>query len=325
MGKRWLIGEGEGQLSNVWVRMSMRTFASHLMTILAIGGFAVLGVASSGSGDGDQSEEAESNSAGSGARRTLEGHLSNGSAYGEGPGGPEIAHAMEELLDTAMGDAVAVHVTPGTPEQVVVILRLRDLREMDDATRQEWLDSFGNTVRETFGATDANIVVGIRGNVFFGAVATMSPTATSWDTRTGAVVSTGPIDDALAIAASPSQEGQVPQDVYASIASSDAIYTPPAEEDGFEDARAADRYTLELAAGTAITARMHSPEIDSYLYVLSPDGSVLVENDDSDEFLNARVDFTAAAAGTYTIVATTYSTEDFGPYALRIRPNGGTP
>ncbi len=303
--------------------MSIRQIGSHLLTLAVIGGFAVLGAASSGSGDGSGSDE--EGSSGAAARRALEGRLTNGRAYGEGPGGAAIATAMQVLLDTNMGDAVAVHVTPGPTEQIVVILRLSDLSEMSDTTREEWLDSFGQIVRMDFGAVDSNIVVGIRGNMFFGAVSTMRPGATTWDTQTGSIVSTTPLDEALSVAAIPSVTGRPPFDVYASIDPSDGEYSPPAEGDYQPDTRQADRYPLALEAGAQITVHMNAPDLDCYLYVLGPDQAVVAEDDDGGGQLNSRVDFTASAAGTYTVIATTFTEGDTGAYALRVRSGSPTP
>lgn len=290
-------------------------WAKHLATLLVVAAFAALGVGTSSSdGEGGGSSDDEETSS-SEALRQLESHLSRGQAYGEGPGGAMIAEAMRPMLDPEIGDALAVHVTSGNPERIVVVLKLPDLRDFSDQQREEWLDSFGETVREGFGATDAQIVVGIRGNLFYGAVATMSPTATTWDVDTGSVVSNRPLDDALNAEAQPAAGPW--QDRYGTIDANDAPYV-----DDY-DSRPADRFPVELATAQTIRVRMNSPELDPYIAVVDGDGQVLAENDDSDGTLNSQVDFTPPEAGSYTVVATTFSSGDPGPYALRIRPVGG--
>jgi hypothetical protein len=292
-------------------------FRTHLLTLLVIGAFAVLG-AGTGESDGDGSSDDDESAASSAALHALEGHLSRGQAYGEGPGGDVLAAAMRDMLDADIGDALAIHVTPGSPERIVVILKLPDLRDFSDGDRQEWLDSFGELVRSGFGATDAQIVVGIRGNVFFGAVAQMAPGATTWSTETGSVVSTQPLTDALAAPSTPPAAGEARQDHYATITSDDARFDPEGEDEDEGEPLRADRYPLELAAGQAVTIRMHGPEIDPYLYLLSPAGEILAENDDSQDGLDSRIDFTATEAGTYTVVAADLG-EEGGAYALRVR------
>lgn len=178
-----------------------RSVARHLLTITAIAGFAVLGAGTSSPEGASSTESASGDNAQAGpssaARLDLERHFLAGRAYGDGPGGAEIAAAMRELLDPGMGDTLVVRVVPGEPKTIVALLRLRDLRDFSDEMREEWLDSFGETIRSELGETDANIVVGIRGSFFYGAVATMRPGAPDWRVDTGSMVSTNPIDFAL--------------------------------------------------------------------------------------------------------------------------------
>ncbi len=290
----------------------------HLTTLLVIAAFAALGAGTTGSDEDGGDESSEENNPGAAARRDLESHLSNGQAYGDGPGGAQIASSMREMLDQEMGDALAVRVVPGNPERIVALLRLRDLRDFSDSDRQEWLDSFGETIRDGFGATDSHIVVGIRGNVFFGAVAVMTPTATAWDVETGTVVSTTAIDDALGATAAPAAPTDPRQDVYGEIQASDPPYQ------GEYASRPADRISVTVPAGQNVTVTMNSPILDPYLYVLDPAGEVVAENDDHDN-LNSRVDFVPAAAGAYTVVATTFEAGDTGAYVIRTRVGGAAP
>lgn len=73
------------------------------------------------------------------------------------------------------------------------------------------------------------------------------------------------------------------------------------------------RYTFEGNAGDVVSLDMAVVEgsgtLDTYLQLLGPDGSILVENDDADlTTTNSHIgDFTLPESGTYTIVATRFS------------------
>lgn len=293
----------------------LRRWALRSVTLLAILVFAVLGAATSSPPEGDTtssnaSPSSDSNQAGSAALHELESHLQRGRAYGQGPGGEVIASGMRELLDTSIGDALAVQVVPGNPERIVVVLKLPDLRRFSTEMRESWLEDFGTTVREGFGATDSTVVVGIRGAVFYGAVATMEPGSRRWNVRTGRIVSTQPLEEALTRREEAAQPGQVRMDVYGRIEPADAVDAVAR--------RRADRHAVELAEGARLTVTMSSPEVDSYLFLLGPDGSRVAQNDDHGDSVNARIVHTAAA-GTYTVIATTLGDDERGPYALRVR------
>jgi hypothetical protein len=59
--------------------------------------------------------------------------------------------------------------------------------------------------------------------------------------------------------------------------------------------------------------------IDTYLFLLSDDGTVLAEDDDGWEDTNSRIqEFLLPADGTYTIVATSYTREERGWYELTL-------
>ncbi len=84
------------------------------------------------------------------------------------------------------------------------------------------------------------------------------------------------------------------------------------------DAQPRVTYTIQLEAGQVVTITMErlSGELDSYLYLYGPDGSIITYNDDSggavgDTSLNSRIpNVTVTANGTYTIEATRYGQED---------------
>lgn len=69
-----------------------------------------------------------------------------------------------------------------------------------------------------------------------------------------------------------------------------------------------DRWALDLRAGQRVRVDMSSRDIDSYLIVLGPDGRRVGTNDDGgDEANDASLSFRATTAGTYTVVASTFS------------------
>jgi len=83
---------------------------------------------------------------------------------------------------------------------------------------------------------------------------------------------------------------------------------------------AAHWYRLELEAGQSVTATMTSDAFDTYLILVNELGESVISDDDSAGNLDARIVYTAPTAGTYTIVATTYSSGSTGAYTLEVAP-----
>lgn len=79
--------------------------------------------------------------------------------------------------------------------------------------------------------------------------------------------------------------------------------------------------TFNGSAGEAVEITMGSQVGDSYLQLLGPDGTLLAENDDA-EGLNASIETTLPANGTYTIVATSFGPGDTFPYELSLSVGG---
>lgn len=77
-----------------------------------------------------------------------------------------------------------------------------------------------------------------------------------------------------------------------------------------------DMYLLTVQTAATLTIDMQSASIDSYLYVISPNGTTLFTDDQSGGNNNARIQkpFTV---GTYYVLATTYEPEA-GPYTLTV-------
>ncbi|MEC4896365.1 MAG: trypsin-like peptidase domain-containing protein [Oscillatoria sp. PMC 1051.18] len=79
-----------------------------------------------------------------------------------------------------------------------------------------------------------------------------------------------------------------------------------------------DVYSFEGWAGQQVIIEMVSWELDPYLILLNSDGTILTKNDDwrpGDP--NARIIITLPEDGTYTVVVSTFKSEQSGDYTLR--------
>jgi hypothetical protein len=74
--------------------------------------------------------------------------------------------------------------------------------------------------------------------------------------------------------------------------------------------------TFEGSSGDNVTIDMTSDD-DTYLILLGPDGTIVAENDDY-EGLDSRIETSLPSDGTYTIVATSYSSEATFDYELTL-------
>ena len=78
-----------------------------------------------------------------------------------------------------------------------------------------------------------------------------------------------------------------------------------------------DRWTIEARSGQRLRVEMSSTDLDSYLTILGPDGAVVASNDDIGGGTDAAVNFTAQAAGRFTVLASSYGDQPgFGAYRL---------
>ncbi|MGQ9910535.1 MAG: LCCL domain-containing protein, partial [Candidatus Flexifilum sp.] len=80
---------------------------------------------------------------------------------------------------------------------------------------------------------------------------------------------------------------------------------------------ARDQWTFSANGGEAIRINMDA-EFDTYLELLGPDGARIAENDDFNG-LDSQIDITLPAAGTYTIVARSFSSTSSGQYTLSVQ------
>ncbi|NJL40391.1 MAG: trypsin-like serine protease [Leptolyngbyaceae cyanobacterium RM2_2_4] len=84
-------------------------------------------------------------------------------------------------------------------------------------------------------------------------------------------------------------------------------------------------YTFEGRAGQQIEITMSSNQLDAYLILLAPDGSDLIQDDDSGGSTNAQLVTTLPTNGTYTILANSYAAGESGDYELRVASAGSSP
>ena len=96
--------------------------------------------------------------------------------------------------------------------------------------------------------------------------------------------------------------------------------TLQAEDCALPGGRYADEYRIRLDAGQSITVLQSSGVIDAFLeLVRESDGVVVAQNDNTTGSSNARIAFTAPAAGTYRIRASSASAGQTGAYTLTVQ------
>lgn len=79
-------------------------------------------------------------------------------------------------------------------------------------------------------------------------------------------------------------------------------------------------FTFNMEAGKTYQIDMKSGAFDSYLYLESPEGDVLAQDDDSGGFPDARIVHKAAKAGRYRIICTHFGGGgNLGEFSLSIR------
>lgn len=85
-----------------------------------------------------------------------------------------------------------------------------------------------------------------------------------------------------------------------------------------EDGSVYDDYTFYLEAGWVVRIAMKSVELDTYLWLVSPDGTD-VQNDDGGEGTDSLIEHTVRQRGLYVVRANAFDASGRGRYQLRVR------
>ena len=90
--------------------------------------------------------------------------------------------------------------------------------------------------------------------------------------------------------------------------------------DPSEDGKYHQTWTFEGAAGQNITVAVSSTEFDTYVQLVSPDETVLSENDDVSDFeTDSLISTTLPDDGEYRVIVTSYAPGETGNYGVTLR------
>jgi hypothetical protein len=78
-----------------------------------------------------------------------------------------------------------------------------------------------------------------------------------------------------------------------------------------------DTYTLQLNSGDRIVATLKAPEFDAYLFLESPDGTE-IENDDHNDESDALIDAIIDVSGSWKVKVSSYEEGEQGQYLLTV-------
>jgi hypothetical protein len=130
----------------------------------------------------------------------LESKMVKGKAVGSNASEKKIAEAMTAIFadDEASKDwaAIARVDEASAPKKVVLLVRMDDLRDVRKGDRKEILELLATEVDEAIGP-GADLAIGIKGKVFFGAVGTRTGNGTL-KKSTGSAVDSKPLEAAIA-------------------------------------------------------------------------------------------------------------------------------
>ncbi|MCB9636701.1 MAG: caspase family protein [Sandaracinus sp.] len=84
-----------------------------------------------------------------------------------------------------------------------------------------------------------------------------------------------------------------------------------------------DSFGFDWPAGASFEIRLTSAAFDPYLIVKAPDGSQQDNDDESPGITASRLVYTAAAAGHYEVLVTSYRPGETGDYTLTLTPSSG--
>ena len=82
-------------------------------------------------------------------------------------------------------------------------------------------------------------------------------------------------------------------------------------------------FVIELQKGSTYQIDHMAKNFDAYLYLESPEGKVLAQDDDGGEGLNSRITHKATETGKYRVIATSLGGASIGPFNFQIRQTGG--
>ena len=90
----------------------------------------------------------------------------------------------------------------------------------------------------------------------------------------------------------------------------------------------ADRYSFNAAAGQPVIISATSEDLDTYLYLLDANGSIVAQNDDSRGAAGSRIPangafFILPASGPFTVEVTSFASGGLGNYALSVTMPAG--
>lgn len=108
----------------------------------------------------------------------------------------------------------------------------------------------------------------------------------------------------------------------------DAVYSGALTDDDPrvpDDDSPYDEYPIEVAAGWTVVADMRSEDFDTYLWLIGPDGSSLVQDDDGGEGTNSYFQYRVTASGRYIVRANSYDGSGRGAYTLHVLASSSPP
>lgn len=87
-----------------------------------------------------------------------------------------------------------------------------------------------------------------------------------------------------------------------------------------QDGSLYEEYRFEGESGQSITITLESPDFDTYLMLIAPNGDVLQYNDDiSDSDRNSQIAIVLPESGTYRVIANSYDPAGQGSYEITVR------
>jgi Ca2+-binding EF-hand superfamily protein len=93
----------------------------------------------------------------------------------------------------------------------------------------------------------------------------------------------------------------------------------PGDEEKYRGKKCFKVFNINFDQGKTYQIDHISNAFDSYLYLEDPNGTLLAENDDGGEGVNARLIYRAAKTGTYRVIATSLGSSLPGPFQFSVR------